>query len=73
MTKAIKLYSKVKLKNGKGRKSLTIVKPDEIDLSEGKISFESPLGKALMDRKSGETVEVETPSGIVKYKVISIS
>ena len=40
---------------------------------EGKISDESPVGKSLLGHKVGEIVETETPSGIVKYKVLSIN
>lgn len=40
---------------------------------EGKISDESPFGKAMLGHKVGETVEFEAPAGVVKYKVVSIS
>lgn len=72
MGKIVKLYSKVKVKNGKGLRRFTLVKPDEIDLSEGKISLESPLGKALINKKESETVVAETPNGSLKYKIIEI-
>ena len=39
---------------------------------EGKISNESPVGKALMGAHTGDIVEVELPSGIMKYKVLEI-
>lgn len=44
----------------------------EVNISENKISNESPVGKALIGRKKGEEIEVETPGGIMKYKIISI-
>ena len=41
---------------------------------ENKISNESPLGKAMIGKKAGDDIEVETPSGgIVKYKVLNVS
>ena len=50
----------------------TIVGSTEVNLAENKISNESPLGKALLGARKDETVEVEAPAGIMKYKVLSI-
>lgn len=49
-----------------------IVGSAEADLSKGKISNESPVGKALLGKKAGATVKVETPGGIVRYKILDI-
>jgi transcription elongation factor GreA len=49
-----------------------LVGPQEADPRNGKISHESPIGRALMDRKVGDTTEAETPSGVLKFKVIKI-
>ena len=46
---------------------------NETNPREGKISDESPVGKALMGKSVGDVVEVETPSGIVALKIIEIS
>lgn len=46
---------------------------NETNPREGKISDESPVGKALMGKSVGDVVEVETPSGTVALKVIEIS
>lgn len=51
----------------------TIVGVAESDPYEGKISNESPVGSALLGRKSGETVEVHVPDGIIEYKVLDIT
>ena len=40
---------------------------------ENKISNEAPLGKALIGKAAGDEVEVETPAGIMKYKVINVT
>ena len=40
---------------------------------KGKISDESPVGKALMGHKVGDVVDVDTPSGIIKYEILEIS
>jgi transcription elongation factor GreA len=50
-----------------------VVDPIEANPSEGMISNESPIGRALMDKKVGETVEVRAPSGVTRYKLLSIS
>lgn len=49
-----------------------IVGSSEADSLNGKISNESPVGKALIGAKVGDTVKVETQMGIVKYKVLAI-
>jgi|SRR3989344_2377034 len=53
--------------------SLTLVGATEADPSAGKISMESPLGRALLGRLAGETFELETPSGLFKYKIVKIN
>ena len=50
-----------------------IVGSSEADPISGKISDESPVGKGLIGHKVGETVEIETPNGIVSYEVLEIS
>ena len=50
-----------------------IVGSTEADLAENKISNESPIGKALLGKKKNEEVDVETPGGIVKLKVLKIT
>lgn len=56
-----------------GRKmSFTIVGPNEADPVAGKISNESPLGKAFLDKKSGDAVKVKTPAGEVTYKILNV-
>ena len=51
----------------------TIVGSTEVKLAENKISNESPLGKALLGAKKGDTVEVDAPAGIIKYKILDIT
>ena len=46
---------------------------NETNPKEGKISDESPIGKALMEKSVGDVVEVVTPGGAVAFKVIEIS
>ena len=54
------------------QEKVTIVGSTESNPFEGRISNESPVGRALMGAKAGDTVEAEAPNGVLKYKVISI-
>ncbi len=58
--------------NGKKSRYL-IVGPDEASPSDGRISFQSPLGRALMKRKVGDVVSVTRPAGEIEIEVKSIS
>lgn len=51
----------------------TLVGPAEADAAKGMISTSSPIGKALIGKKSGDIVEVETPGGMLELKVVSFS
>lgn len=49
-----------------------IVGSTEVDSLNGKISNESPVGRKLIGAKKGAVIEVETPSGTIKYKIIKV-
>ena len=49
-----------------------IVGATEVDIKNNKISNESPVGKALIGAKKGDEIDVETPGGVIKYKVLAI-
>ena len=73
-SKNVMLGSNVKMKNGEGKSvEYTIVGPAEADPREGKISNESPVGRALMGKKLHDQVEVNAPRGITTYKITKIS
>jgi transcription elongation factor GreB len=55
------------------KSSYRIVGPDEADPSKGCISFQSPLGRALMKRKVGDTITVQRPAGEIDLEILSIS
>ncbi|HYO94610.1 MAG TPA: transcription elongation factor GreB [Polyangiaceae bacterium] len=57
--------------NGK-RSRYRVVGPDEAAPSEGRISFESPLGRALMKRRVGDTITVLRPAGEIDIEVLAI-
>lgn len=68
----VSMGSKVTVKSDNGEKQYTIVSFNEADPLNGKISNESPLGVAFLHRHKGEQVEVETPKGVMKYKIMKI-
>jgi transcription elongation factor GreA len=73
-SKNVMLGSNVKMKNGEGKSvEYTIVGPAEADPREGKISNESPVGRALMGKKLHDEVQVNAPRGITTYKITKIS
>ena len=54
------------------RDRFKIVGSTEANSLQNKISNESPVGRALLGRKAGETVEVETQAGVIEYKILEI-
>jgi transcription elongation factor GreA len=58
--------------DSKQKKQYMLVGQDEADLKDGKISIQSPVGKALIGKRVGDQVTVTTPVKIVEYKVIEI-
>ncbi len=70
---AIELGSEVTLKIDGKKEVYRVVGEWEADPAERKISHESPLGKALLGKKIGESVEVSAPAGKILYTIVSIS
>jgi len=68
----ISVGSKVKVKIASNEFEFHIVGGPEADPSLGKISHESPIGKALLGAKKGDVVEVNTPAGAVQYTIVAI-
>ncbi len=73
-TDTVGIGSKVKLKDVKQGDTFQyiIVGSAEADPANQRLSNESPVGKAIMNHKAGETVKVSTPRGSYKYKIVSI-
>ena len=69
----VDLGAKVELKTNGKAVSYTIVGPVEANPLEGKISNESPIGVALFGKKVGDTAEITTPKGTVKYTISNIA
>jgi transcription elongation factor GreA len=69
---SVQIGSSVSLNSPTGRENFQIVGPEEADILNNKISFSSPLGGALLNKKKGDKVEVQTPGGKKEYKIIDI-
>ncbi len=74
-TKVVQIGNTVKVRDLEFNEDFeyTIVGSTEVDLSQNKISNESPIGLALLGAKKNQIVEVQIPDGIAKYKVLSIT
>lgn len=68
----VMMGSKVTVKTDNKEKQYTIVSFNEADPLNGKISNESPIGVSFIGKKKGDSFEVETPRGVIKYKIINI-
>jgi len=74
-TEQIQMLNKVKLKNLVNNTVVeyTLVGESEANFREGKLAAATPIGKALIERKKGDVVEVVVPSGVLKFEVLDIS
>lgn len=72
-TGQVQLGSSVKLRNSGKALEFKIVGTMEADPLEGKISDESPIGKALLGKKVGDKAELKTPAGVHVYKLVDVS
>ncbi len=72
-TDFVVIGSTVKLKGDHGTETYTIVGSAEADPSQGKISNESPVGRALLGKKKGDKVVVQVPAGDDAYTIVTIS
>ena len=67
----VQIGSKVVLRNLSSDKEVTytLVRPGDVNPGEGRISFESPVGRALLQRQAGDEVHVSAPSGPLRFRV----
>jgi transcription elongation factor GreA len=73
-TDKVTILSQVKLKdlNRNIQMEYTLVSPEESDFKDNKISTTSPVGKALLGKKSGDVVDIKVPAGVLKYEIIDV-
>ena len=70
----VRVGSKVTVReDGYDREVFHIVGPAEVNPAEGRISNKSPLGRALLGTKVGDSVEVNTPAGLSTFTVLEIN
>ena len=69
----IGLGSCVELEGPEGIIRVQLVSPVEVDLEAGRISVESPLGRALLGRRASETIQAETPQGILVFDILTVA
>ena len=74
-TSKVTILTKVTITNLATKKSVTyqLVGEKEADLKAGKISASSPIGKGLIGKKIGDTAEVQTPNGVMKFSIDNIT
>lgn len=69
----VRFGAKVLIEDENGKRSeYVLVGPDEADPSSGKLSFKSPLGRALLKKRVGDCILVERPAGELEIEIISI-
>ncbi len=71
-SEAVTLGVTFKVEINGAEKTYSMVGSSEADPLKGKISNESPIGKAFMGAKVGDMIEVEVPSGTMTYKIVGI-
>jgi transcription elongation factor GreA len=71
----VSILTTVKIKNAANGATMkyTLVAENEADLKSGKISVDSPIGKALLGKKVGQKTEVQAPAGKIIFEIIEIT
>ena len=74
-TSKVLALSKVKIKNLDNNMEFeyTLVADAVSDLSQGKLSVSSPIGKGLLGKEVGNITEIQVPSGMMKFEILNIS
>lgn len=74
-TDTVQILNRVTLKNHNSGKEVvyTLVSEKEADLKTGKLAVGTPIGKALLGHKKGDTVEVTVPAGVIRFEILDIS
>lgn len=72
-TDQIRVGSTVSVRNGSLEQRFVIVGKEEVDPLQGKISYESPIGKSFLGKKKNEKIVVATPKGQIEYLILDIA
>jgi transcription elongation factor GreB len=63
----------VRLRSARGEREITIVGADEVDAGRGRVSWLSPIARALLKAREGDTVTLRSPSGEEKLEILEVS
>jgi len=74
-TSSVKILNKVKIRNTANGTTMEyqLVPESEANLKEGKIAASSPIAKGIMGKKVGDVVQIQVPSGVIPFEILSIS
>ncbi|MDR1738662.1 MAG: transcription elongation factor GreA [Candidatus Symbiothrix sp.] len=74
-TDSVQILNKVTLRNTKTNQQVvyTLVAENEADLKVGKIAVNTPIGKGLLGKKTGEVAEITVPSGKMSFEILDIA
>jgi len=74
-TSSVKILNKVKIRNTSNGATMEyqLVPESEANLKEGKIAASSPIAKGIMGKKVGDVVQIQVPSGVIPFEILSIS
>lgn len=70
--RTVQIGSAIEVESGRGRENFTIVGSEEADPTAGRISNESPMGRAFLGREVGDVISIKTPGGSESYKIRKI-
>jgi len=69
----VEVGSMVTLTDGKMENTYQIVGEEEANPIENRLSFKSPLGAAMINKPEGAKIKIQTPKGIIEYKILKIN
>ena len=69
----VQIGSFVQLESDGKKEEFQLIGPEEADILNNKISFKSPLGESILNKKKGDIVIINTPDGEIKYKIFDIN
>jgi transcription elongation GreA/GreB family factor len=69
----VEVGSTVRIRDAWGEEEHTLVTPTQSDAAGGRISIESPVGSALLGRRRGDRIEVQTPGGLRVLSIVDVA
>lgn len=72
-TNEVQIGSTVLLSSAGQKEKFQIVGPEETDIINGKISYQSPLGQGILGKARGSKVVIQTPESKIEYKIVEVS